>query len=109
MKKRKKNIVYSTNPNYQYEYEDELENTIAKNNQNLKIHLNRHKADKFSVVIKNFIGTKDEMKKIEKNIKTKLGVGGSIKNNQIIIQGKVREKVIEILNSDGYKTNSVGG
>ena len=59
MKKRKKNIVYSTNPNYQYEYEDELENTIAKNNQNLKIHLNRHKADKFSVVIKNFIGTKD--------------------------------------------------
>ena len=44
------------------------------------------------------------MKKIE-NIKTKLGVGGSIKNNQIIIQGKVREKVIEILNFDGYKTN----
>ena len=49
------------------------------------------------------------MKKRKKNIKTKLGVGGSIKNNQIIIQGKVREKVIEILNSDGYKTTSVGG
>ena len=56
MKKRKKNIVYSTNPNYQYEYEDDFEKTIAKNKQNLKIHLNRHKADKFSVVIKNFIG-----------------------------------------------------
>ena len=92
MKKRKKNIVYSTNPNYQYEYEDDFEKTIAKNKQNLKIHLNRHKADKFSVVIKNFIGTKDEMKKIEKNIKTKLGVGGSIKNNQIINEYKVRYK-----------------
>ena len=109
MKKRKNNIIYSTNPNYQYEDEDEVKNNIAKNKQNLKIHLNRHKADKFSVVIKNFIGTKDEMKKIEKKIKTKLGVGGSIKNNQIIIQGKVRDKVIEILNSDGYKTTSVGG
>tara|TARA_B100001093_G_scaffold464884_1_gene482168 strand:+ start:55083 stop:55412 length:330 start_codon:yes stop_codon:yes gene_type:complete len=109
MKKRKKNIVYSTNPNFKYDDEEELENTIAKNKQNLKIHLNRHKADKFSVVIKNFIGTKDKMKKIEKNIKTKLGVGGSIKNNHIIIQGKVREKVIEILNSEGYKTTSVGG
>ena len=76
--KKEKNIVYSTNPNYQYEYEDELENTIDKKPK-FKIHLNRHKADKFSVVIKNFIGTKDEMKKIEKNIKTKLGVGGSIK------------------------------
>ena len=36
MKKRKKNIVYSTNPNYQYEYEDELENTIEKTSSKFK-------------------------------------------------------------------------
>ena len=51
MKKRKKNIVYSTNPNYQYEYEDELENTIEKNKQNLKIYLNRHKASMSNNII----------------------------------------------------------
>ena len=58
MKKRKKNIVYSTNPNYQYEYEDELENTIAKNNQNLKIHLNSIKLINFLLLSKTLLALK---------------------------------------------------
>lgn len=109
MKKRKNNIVYSTNPDYKYEDEDEQEYILKKQEQKLKIHLNRHKADRFTVSIKNFIGSQEEIKKLSKLLKQKCGVGGSVKNKEIIIQGNIREKIIRILNKEGYQTISVGG
>ena len=61
------------------------------------------------VIIKNFVGTTDDLKKLGKLLKTKCGVGGSAKNSEIIIQGNVREKVMEILEKEGYNYKRVGG
>ena len=109
MKKNKKGVVYSTNPNYKFEYhEDKIDNNNI-NNQSLNIHLERYKGNKKAVVIKNFIGTKENKETLAKELKKVCGVGGSIKDDNIIIQGDNREKVILILNKKGYKTKKVGG
>ena len=109
MKKNKKGVVYSTNPNYKFEYhEDKIDNNNI-NNQILNIHLERYKGNKKAVVIKNFIATKENKEILAKELKKVCGVGGSIKDDNIIIQGDNREKVILILNKKGYKTKKVGG
>ena len=109
MKKNKKGVVYSTNPNYKFEYhEDKIDNNNI-NNQSLNIHLERYKGNKKAVVIKNFIGTKENKEILAKELKKVCGVGGSIKDENIIIQGDNRDKVILILNKKGYKTKKVGG
>ena len=62
-----------------------------------------------AVIIKKFIGSKEELKNLAKKLKTHCGVGGSVKNNEIIIQGNVREKIMDLLEKDGYKFKRVGG
>jgi translation initiation factor 1 len=108
-KKNKKGVMYSTNPNFEYEYEDNDMKTIANNQQNLKVCIDKHRAGKIVVIIKDFIGTTDELKSLGKILKVKCGVGGSAKNGEIIIQGCVRDKVMEILEKEGYNYKRVGG
>ena len=108
-KKNKKGVMYSTNPNFEYEYEDNKMETIPNNQQNLKVCIDKHRAGKVVVIIRDFIGTTDELKSLGKILKTKCGVGGSAKNGEIIIQGNVREKVMEILSREGYNYKKVGG
>jgi len=108
-KKNKKGVIYSTNPDFQYEYEDDEMQTISNNQQNLKVCINKYRSGKFVVIIKDFIGTKNNLKSLEKLLKLKCGVGGSVKNGEIIIQGNVREKVMEILTREGYNYKKVGG
>jgi translation initiation factor 1 len=110
-KKKLKDIVYSTNPEYQYEYEDNAETeTLPPSQQLLKIHLEKkHRGGKTVNIIKDFIGTEDDLKDLGKLLKSKCGTGGSVKNGEIIIQGDFRIKIIEILIKEGYKTKKVGG
>jgi translation initiation factor 1 len=110
-KKKLKDIVYSTNPNYQYKYEDDEETeTLPPSQQLLKIHLEKkHRGGKTVNIIKDFIGTEDDLKNLGKLLKSKCGTGGSVKNSEIIIQGDFRIKIIEILTKEGYKTKKVGG
>ena len=106
--KKKQGVMYSTNPNFQYNYEeDEVEN-IANEKQNLYVHIERHRGGKTTVKIKNFIGSIGKLKLLEKHIKNKCGVGGSTKNNEIIIQGNIREKVIQILKEENFNYKKVG-
>ena len=60
-------------------------------------------------LIEGFEGSEDELKKISKQIKTTLGIGGSEKDGVIIIQGDNRDKIMDILKHMGYKTKRVGG
>tara|TARA_B100000579_G_scaffold73258_1_gene56189 strand:+ start:20728 stop:21051 length:324 start_codon:yes stop_codon:yes gene_type:complete len=60
-------------------------------------------------IIRDFQGSQMELSILAKNIKTCLGIGGSVKNNEILLQGRIQEKIIEILNKEGYKTKKVGG
>ena len=108
-KKNRKGIIYSTNPDFEYQYENQGMKTLANTNQYLKICIDKHRAGKIAVIIKDFVGTNDDLKALGKMLKTKCGVGGSAKNGEIIIQGDTRAKVIEILKSEGYNCKRVGG
>jgi len=96
--------VYSTNSDFDYEYDDiEEEETLAPKEQKLKVTLDSKKRKgKTVTLVSGFIGTEDDLKDLAKILKTKCGVGGSVKDYEIIIQGKFKDKVIEILKSLDY-------
>ena len=110
-KKNKKNIVYSTNPNFDYEYEeDEVIETLPPNQQKLKVLLDKkQRKGKVVTLIEGFIGDEEDLKALGKMLKSKCGVGGSAKDGEILIQGEHRDKIMEILKSEGYNVKRVGG
>lgn len=109
-KKSKNNIVYSTNPNFSFENNDEeIEKTIPPQQQNLKIFLDRIGGGKMVSRITGFIGTKEDLDDLGKLLKQKCGVGGNTKEDVILIQGDNREKLLDILLKLGYKVKKAGG
>ena len=102
--KERLNIVYSTNPNFEYST-DEMEEieTLTKQQQNLRVSIEKnHRGGKTVTLVRNFTGTEDDMKELGKLLKTKCGVGGSVKDGEILIQGEFKEKIIELLKKEGY-------
>ena len=99
------NVVFSTNPNFQYETEEEEEQELLpKNQQKLRVKLDRkNRGGKTVTLVTGFEGPEEELKALGKLLKGKLGVGGSAKDGEIIIQGEFKERVIDILLKDGYK------
>ena len=61
-----------------------------------------HRGGKTVTIVKNFIGTEDDMKELGRLLKTKCGVGGSTKDGEILVQGEFKEKIIELLKKEGY-------
>ena len=110
-KKHRDGIVYSTNPDYEYEYDDPIEEeTLEPSDQLLKIHLEKkHRGGKTVSLIKGFVGTTDDLNTLGKFLKSKCGTGGSVKDGEIIIQGDCRDKIMNILDKEGYKYKRVGG
>ena len=108
-KKKRKGIMYSSNPNFEFEYENQEMETLPNNKQHLKVCIDKHRAGKIAVIIKDFVGTTEDFKVLSKLLKTKCGVGGSAKNGEIIIQGDVRDKVMGILKQEKYNYKKVGG
>ena len=112
MKKNKNNrkgMIYSTNPDFEFEYDNEEMDTLAINQQNIKVCIDKHRAGKVAVILKGFVGNTDDLKALSKILKTRCGVGGSTKNGEIIIQGDIRDKIIDILAKEGYNYKRVGG
>lgn len=108
----KKNIVYSTNPNFQHEDDDDMEmETLAPEEQELKVMIDRKQRKGKSVtLISGFEGSDEDLQELGKTLKQKCGVGGSAKNGEIIVQGENKEKIFELLLKMGYrKTKKVGG
>ena len=98
------NVVYSTNPDFNYEcIEEEQAETLPKNQQKLRISMEKKgRGGKTVTLIKGFIGSEEDLKDLGKLLKTKCGVGGSAKKGEIIIQGEFKQRIIELLKAEGY-------
>lgn len=103
------NVVYSTNPDFQYESEDsESEETLSKEKQRLRIELDkRNRKGKSVTLITNFVGSEDDLQDLAKFLKTRCGVGGSARDGEILLQGDFRQKVLELLQKEGYAKSRV--
>jgi translation initiation factor 1 len=102
-------FVFSTNDDFKYKTKYDIE-TLAPNEQFLEaLFSNKGRGGKTVTVITGFIGNETDLKVLGKLLKTKCGVGGSVKDNEIIIQGNHRDKIMEILKKEGYHVKRVGG
>ncbi|RLD63487.1 MAG: translation initiation factor [Bacteroidetes bacterium] len=103
-KKQKTGVVYSTNQNFDYDYDETNEpETLEPSEQSLKITLDKkQRRGKLVTLVSGFIGKNEDLKNLAKILKTKCGVGGSVKAGEIIIQGDFREKITQILTSEGF-------
>lgn len=111
-RKSREGIVYSTADSFEYNYISEGQNpeTLKPGQQNLKVLLDKkQRAGKKVTLISGFIGVEDDLKELGKKLKSKCGVGGTVKDGEIMIQGDFRDRVLEILLAEGFKAKRAGG
>lgn len=101
------NVLYSTNPDFQYEYDETPEaETLAPGQQKLRVQIEKKgRGGKTVTIVRGFVGKDDDLKSLARLLKNRCGVGGSTKDGEILIQGELKEKVLGILLESGY-TNS---
>lgn len=98
------NIVYSTNLDFNYESQEECEpDTLDRKQQKLRVAIEKKgRGGKTVTVINGFIGKEDDLKELGRLLKTKCGVGGSVKDGEILIQGDFKQRIIDLLKAEGY-------
>ena len=103
-RKKRIGVVYSTNPDYEYSDDRQEEaDTRPKNQQKLRLNMERAgRGGKAVTLVKGFVGSDKDINALCKLLKQKCGVGGSVKDGEIIIQGDHRQRLIEILKKEGY-------
>lgn len=104
-KARPDGMVYSTNKDFYDDYQPENNDaeTLPKDKQKLRIKLDsKQRAGKIVTLVEGFTGSNDDLEALGKQLKTKCGTGGSVKDGLIIIQGDYKEKIINWLKDWGY-------
>ena len=103
--------VYSTSDKFNYEYDNnEEQETLPKNQQKLYVSIDKkNRKGKAVTLIEGFVGSTEDLKSLGKLLKSKCGVGGAVKDGEVLIQGDFRDKIIELLKSDGYIVKRKGG
>lgn len=109
--KKRLGVVYSSNPDFQYEGEkDEAVETPEPGQQKLYVSLDRkNRKGKVVTLVEGFIGNEDDFKELGKDLKSKCGSGGTAKDGEIIVQGDFRDRVIKMLKDKGYIVKQKGG
>lgn len=104
-------FVFSTDKNENFSsYSEENQNTLQPNEQQLEAHFsNKGRGGKIVTIVRGFQGTESDLKSLAKLLKQKCGVGGSVKDEEIIIQGNYRDKIMQLLQKEGYQVKRVGG
>lgn len=103
--KKREGVVYSTDKDFGFQYSgDSEQDTLAPRDQNLRVTLDKSgRAGKQVTLISGFVGKSEDLEALAKVLKNKCGVGGSVKDGEILIQGDHREKIKTILGSLGYR------
>lgn len=102
--KKRLGVVYSTNPDFEYEESvEEEEITPAPSQQRLTVSIDRrNRGGKQVTLVSGFIGKEEDLASLGRILKVKCGVGGSAKNGEITVQGDFRDKVTALLKEMGY-------
>jgi len=109
-KKNRVNIVYSTNPNFEFEVHSDDEISIPFNLQKLYVSIDRkNRGGKSVTLVEGFIGNDEDAKDLAKKLKQLCGVGGGFKNSEIYIQGDQKNKVASFLQKLGAVVKVKGG
>lgn len=110
-KKNRVNVVYSTNPDFDFDHEEQFEEeTLDPEDQLLYVSIDRkQRGGKEVTLVEGFVGSEDDLKDLGKYLKSKCGVGGTVKDGNIIVQGKFKDKVAQLLEEKGYKVKKKGG
>ena len=109
-KKNRTGVIYSTNPDFEYNDSGSDEpDTLSPAQQDLRIWLDRKGGGKVATIVKGFIGTNADMEALGKQLKALCGSGGTVKDQEVQIQGDHRDKVINWLVGKGYKAKKAGG
>ncbi len=104
-KKNRIGVVYSTNPDFQYQTDDDqpLQETLPLDRQRLTVRIDRsHRAGKQVTFVTGFVGTDDDLDALARLLKGRCGVGGSVKEGDILIQGDFRDRIVDVLKQEGY-------
>ncbi len=111
MKKNKNatGVVYSTNPDFEYQHEDNSQETLSNSDQALKIWLDRKGGNKILSRIEGFIGSDEDLNSLKKELQNQCGAGGTAKDGEIMIQGDHRDKILVYLLKNNYKAKKAGG
>ena len=111
-KKGRSGVVYSTNPDFEYTYQEgDDPEELPANQQKLRVLIDRkQRKGKEVTLVTGFVGPESPLQELGKYLKTKCGVGGSVKDGEIILQGDHRERVVALLMEKGYSnTKKAGG
>ena len=102
--KNKLGVVYSTNPDFQYDYDQpEAVESLPPSQQRLRVRMERSgRGGKTVTIVDKFVGSDADLEALGKTLKTRCGVGGSAKEGQIIIQGDFRDRAVALLQDLGY-------
>ncbi|MBI3134757.1 MAG: translation initiation factor [Bacteroidetes bacterium] len=110
-KKERIDVVYSTNPDFEFSYTSADDaDTLPPQQQDLRVQLDRKQRNgKEATLITGFIGKTEDLEALGKTLKQKCGVGGSVKDGEILIQGNQVQKIINLLVDLKYKVKKIGG
>ena len=108
--KKRDGVVYSTSSEFEFNYKQDQESaTLPSQQQQLRVSLDKSmRAGKQVTLVTGFVGTSADLEILGKLLKSKCGVGGSVKSGEVIIQGDHRDKIVSILQKEGYKAKRSG-